>query len=348
MSEGLPRQDLSSPSKKPQLNPTARRILAEIRQRQAATPPPEPKPNLTSLPPDQRLAQTAGPAEAAIFQEPEQGAPRELGLKFSGRSIPSINHPQRNEDHMAHSATGGFAMVLDGVGGLHNGDKASLVARDYIARSLRKIPQDIDPETAKRQVADALMEASAGVATKAPGGQTTATVVKLIESGGAKRAIIGHVGDSRAYILRGERLIQTTEDDSILSTAGLTLPEQKALGAKLDAVETQLDLDRLSPQERAYFYRRNIIFRALGEEEPPQPHIYHVALLEGDKIVLTSDGVHDNLSQREIDQIIRSNSPDIAAALAQQALARSQQGVGHIRAKPDDISALVVEVGKTN
>lgn len=273
----------------------------------------------------------------------EQGVPKEVGLKFSGRSVPSIDHPQRNEDQIAHSATDGFAMVLDGMGGLQNGDKASLAARDQLARKLKEIPQDADPEAAKRSVSNALMEASTVVATKVPEGGTTATVVKFIESGGVKRAIIGHVGDSRAYALREGRLIQVTEDDNIIPTTGSTLPEKKAIGQKLDAVETQEDLVKLSPQERTYFDRRNQISAALGDQRL-QPHIYHLILREGDKIILTSDGVHDNLSQKELEQIVKSNEPDLASVLIEQAVQRSKERGVHVRAKPDDISAVVVEV----
>lgn len=283
-------------------------------------------------------------AGTEIPQGSEQGAPKELGLKFSGRSVPSIEHTQRNEDKIAHSAPGGFAMVLDGVGGLQKGDIASQVARDQIARKLREIPQNADPETTKRKMTDILMEASTVVATNVPEGQTTATVIKFIESGGVKRAIVGHVGDSRAYILREGRLIQITEDDSILSTTRLTLPEKKALGQKLDAVEKQQDLAKLTPQERSYFDNRNFISKALGEKEPPQPHIYHVALKDGDRILLTSDGIHDNLSQREIEQIIKNNAANLPEVLTTQALQRSTEKGRHVRAKTDDISALVVEV----
>lgn len=296
-------------------------------------------------------------AVAEIPQGPEQSTPKDLGLKFSGKSVPSTEHPQRNEDRIAHSAPFGFAMVLDGVGGLQNGDKASSTARDQIARRLREIPQNADPETAKRKMADALMEASTVVATKVLEGQTTATVVKFIEGGGVKRAIVGHVGDSRAYISREGRLIQITEDDNILSATGLTLPEKKALGQKLDAVETQQGYAGLTPQERTYFDRRNEISGALGEKQPLKPHIYHVALQGDDKVILTSDGVHDNLSQKEIEMIIASqrageevdkvNPPDLASMLTEQALRRSKQKGSHIRAKPDDISAVVIDVGKS-
>jgi PPM family protein phosphatase len=280
-------------------------------------------------------------------QGPELGTTKEIGLKFSGKSIPSIGHPERNEDSLAFSPSGGFAMVLDGVGGLQNGDKASLTARDQIARKLKEIPQNADPETAKRSVSNALKEASTVVAAKVPEGQTTATVVKFTESGGVKRAIVGHVGDSRAYILREGKLIQITEDDSILSATGLSLPEKKTLGQKLDDIETQQDLAKLTPQERSYFDNRNLIDSALGDPQTPNPHIYHVALQEGDRILLTSDGIHDNLSRREIDQIIRSNVANLPSVLTEKAVQRSREKGIHVRAKPDDISALVVEVGET-
>lgn len=225
-------------------------------------------------------------------------------LKFSGKSEASIKHPERNEDAIGYNAQHGIAMVLDGVGGLHGGGRASRVARDIIATRLKPIPISADPDTAKREIGSALVEASTRVLAEVPGAGATAVVAKFLEVMGERRVIIGSVGDSRAYILRGGVLRQITEDDS--TTAGLPLEERKALDQKLAFVETQQDLAALNQRERGYWHTRNVILEMLGDKYGvSKPHVYQIALQKGDKIILTTDGIHDNLTHREIEYIAK-------------------------------------------
>lgn len=278
----------------------------------------------------------AGPSPA------EQQASSELKIQSHGRSLPSIDHPAHNEDAIAHNKQEGFAALFDGMGGQQNGELASRVARTSLADSLKQITTS-DLETAKRQMNDALIEASKKVGQEAKGGGTTAVVVKFID--GNKKAIIGSVGDSRAYIQRGDRLIQLTEDDNAISMRqDLDLAGRKAIGQKLDLVATQADLDVLPEQERNEYKRRNQIAQAL-DGSTVKPHVYPVQLQEGDRLILTSDGIHDNLTQTEIDQLVKTTPPDrMADALAEAAQTRSRDK-SHIRSKSDDTSALVITVG---
>lgn len=262
-------------------------------------------------------------------------------LKYTGKSEASIRHPERNEDSIAHSEQDGMAMVLDGVGGLHGGDKASKAARNVIAARLKSIPLNADSDIAKIGVRDALVEASASVLAEVPGAGSTAVVAKFLVIRGERRVIIGSVGDSRAYILRGGALRQITEDDS--SIIGLPLEEKRALDQKLALIETQQDLSALNQRERGYWDTRNVISQMLGDKyASPLPHIYQVVLQSGDKIILTSDGVHDNLSHREMERIARGQQEDIAEELVKHAKVISADDK-HVRHKPDDISAVVVE-----
>lgn len=273
---------------------------------------------------------------------PEIKAPIESklpGLKSAGKTEASSQHPEKNEDCISRSEEYGFATVLDGLGGHHSGDLASRAARTVLSERLRSIPANADLDTAKKGVSDALVEASAKVLAELPGAGTTAVVAKFLEIRGQREVIIGSVGDSRAYILRGGKLTQITEDDSMIKPG---LPRAKALNQKLDAVETQQDLDALNEDERIFWGIRHRVMQSLGnEQEPPIPHIYHERLQTGDKVILTSDGVHDNLSHREIEQIA-SGQQDVAGELVKRAKARSADG-RHVRSKPDDISAVVVE-----
>ncbi|MEK7616621.1 MAG: protein phosphatase 2C domain-containing protein [Patescibacteria group bacterium] len=296
---------------------------------------------------------TAESIQAALAKRsPDQvlemiaGQENPLSLKSFGSSEASIKHPDRDEDAIAIDMRSGIAMVFDGVGGATDGDKASRAARNLTAERLNNIPLNTDPEIAKNSVRNALQEASQKVHTEVPGGGSTATVVKFIESGGQRRAIIGQVGDSRAYILRGDSLRQITSDQGLVSLAKLDKPdeivEQKRIGLKLDQVATPQDLANLTAQERYFWDNRNLIDKMVGDETI-EPQIYQVALQDGDRIILTSDGVHDNLTQAEIDRIVKSNPPDLAKALTEKAKARSQDA-SHVRHKPDDISAVVVDV----
>lgn len=262
-------------------------------------------------------------------------------LRYTGKSEASISHPERNEDAIGYNAQHGIAMVLDGVGGLHGGDRASRAARDVIAARLKPIPISTDPDTAKGEIGNALIEASTRVLAEVPGAGATAVVAKFLEVMGERRVIIGSVGDSRAYILRGGVLRQITEDDS--TTAGLPLEERRVLDQKLALVETQQDIATLNQRERGYWHTRNVILQMLGDKNgTPKPHVYQVALQSGDKVILTSDGVHDNLSHREMEQIAKEQ-PEAAEELVRHAKARSADN-RHTRHKPDDISAVVVDV----
>lgn len=270
-----------------------------------------------------------------------------LGLKMAGKSEPSLKHPEVNEDSIAHSAEKGIAMLFDGVGGMSAGDKASRTARNFLATSLTTI-KDTDPAIVKRKIESAMISCSTKVTREVPAGATTAVVAKFIDSGGTKRVIIGSVGDSRAYIFRDNKLQQITEDDNVLGEVSLV--EKRAIGKLLDQVASPQDLARLSDQERGLFNRRNLITQALGGgEEIPQPHSYHIVLKPGDVILLTSDGVHDNLTSNEIARSVAINSgfgkeTALVNDLVGQAKKRSTLEGKHVRGKMDDISAVAVKV----
>lgn len=275
---------------------------------------------------------------------PEIKAPKEANLpnlKYTLKSEASISHTERNEDSIRMIRAEGIAMVLDGVSGSHSGDLASRDAGTILVERLKSIPVNADRGIAEKEVSDALIEASAKVLAELPGAGTTAVVAKILESKGERIAIIGSVGDSRAYKLTREgKLIQLTADDSLILADSLT--ERKAIEQKLANVETQQDLDALNDEERDSWESRNLITQSLGQKGgAPKPHISAVLLQGGEKIILTSDGVHDNLSHREIEQIA-SGQQDAAGELVKRAKARSLDG-RHVRSKPDDISAVVVE-----
>ena len=259
----------------------------------------------------------------------EQLSREELVLKFSTKSVANPRHPERNEDAVGFDEGAQWAAVLDGVGGSFAGYEASRkaleVIRDRLSRA--KSPRNIDQM--KGELEKTFKEASKIVAKETPGGQTTVVLAWIVGFGDSKIAVIGSVGDCRAYLLRDGKLEKTTQDDSIIPSE---------IGEKLDNVVNDNDL---SDQEMGFFYQRNIITQDLGMKGVPVVHLYQKELRKGDKIILTSDGVHDNLTFDEIGGSV-SEQDDVAGELVDRAYARSLES--HFRAKKDDISAVVVEV----
>src|SRR3989338_2687958 len=136
--------------------------------------------------------------------------PRERGLKFSGRTLASPEHPNKNDDAIAVSEQGGFVIVCDGMGGIPDGDKASRAARNFLGQRLAEIRPDVHPNAVGEKMQKALVGASRAVASEAPRGATTATAVKFLERGSQRKIVIGHVGDSNS---KGERIVMVRAGD---------------------------------------------------------------------------------------------------------------------------------------
>ena len=141
--------------------------------------------------------------------------------------------------------------------------------------------------------------------------------------------LIASVGDSRAYILREGNLRLITEDDSVIP------PIDRERFDETDGSDIDLKYDY------AIFSMRNRLTQAIGSSDELNVHIYSEVLKKGDRIILTSHGVHDNLRTSEIRQIAGSQG-DVAEELVAKAVARSKDNL--LRSKPDDISAIVMEV----
>jgi protein phosphatase len=94
------------------------------------------------------------------------------------------------------------------------------------------------------------------------------------------RAAVAHVGDSRAYVLRGDRMVQLTDDHSVL--------------ARLQAMDHPL----LSDPE--IFVPRSMLYRSLGQEDDNGPDTLDFTLAPGDRFLLCSDGLWDDLDPQVI------------------------------------------------
>ena len=258
----------------------------------------------------------------------EQLPTKELVLTFSLKSQASFKHPERNEDAVGFDASAGWVAVFDGVGGVAGGEEASKRGLEILGNRLAAIPVD----TANDDIWDGVREAfeQANREIRRVGGETTAVAVK-IAGDKEKFAYIGIIGDSRLYLFRDGRLERITEDYSLAD---------RETSKKLDTVKREEDL---AGEELIQFRRRNIITGDLkGSSSFYGVDEYKRKLVPGDVLVLTSDGVHDNLTTDEIEKIISEGGS--VRTIVDRAKVRSQEG--HFRSKTDDISAVVIEVGE--
>jgi protein phosphatase len=121
---------------------------------------------------------------------------------------------------------------------------------------------------------------------------TTMVAISFPRSGDA--VLVGHVGDSRAYLLRGGSLRQLTEDHSLLN----------------DYRKTRA----LTPEEIEAFPHKNVIVRALGMRDSVDVDVMREELRDGDVFLLCSDGLSGMVPDARIAEIIRGYPKDLKAA----------------------------------
>lgn len=208
-----------------------------------------------------------------------------------------------NEDSYLIDEDLGLFIVADGMGGHRGGEQASRmsveVVREVVAANITAISNQGreagDPDKnspAVNALREALQEANAKVFSASSnnpdlqGMGTTITSVLILDD----QAFIGHVGDSRAYLLRQEQLYQVTMDHSLVA-------EQVRLGLMTEA------------QSRVSQYR-NIITRSVGVDADVEVDLYYVHLEPGDLLLLCSDGLNGMVTDEQIGDVLRGHFAD--------------------------------------
>ncbi|MEX2109774.1 MAG: Stp1/IreP family PP2C-type Ser/Thr phosphatase [Gemmatimonadaceae bacterium] len=200
-----------------------------------------------------------------------------------------------------------FMVVADGVGGAASGALASQMATDTILSELHrwwhKVPKR-DRETIEKTLRRTIEIANKSIYAKAHEspehhGMGTTTTLALVLDG---EAYIAQVGDSRAYLVRGNESRQLTKDQSF--------------------VQRLIDAGRMTKKEAEQSEHRNIILQALGPEEKVVTDLYRLELKSGDYLVLCSDGLSNQVSADEIGRITRgSGQPsEICETLIEEAM----------------------------
>ena len=182
---------------------------------------------------------------------------------------------RRNED--AYVCEPPLFAIADGMGGAQAGEVASGLAAAVLAEAT-------GDERGEERVASLIQEANRRVFQRsnedaATSGMGTTMTVALLDNGGGTIAF-GHVGDSRAYRVRGGELEQLTDDHSLVG----------------ELVRS----GRLSPEEAESHPQRSVITRALGTEPDVDVDTFTVEAEHGDIYLLCSDGLTDMTSTRDI------------------------------------------------
>jgi len=219
----------------------------------------------------------------------------------------------RNED--AFVCEPPLFAVADGMGGAQAGEVASGLA----AAALREGGVDGGGE---RRVAQLIQEANRRVHDRATTdaaatGMGTTITAALVESDG--RVAFGHVGDSRAYLLRDGRLDQLTDDHSLVAEL--------------------VRRGELSPAEAEVHPQRSVITRALGTDPDVDVDTFSVEALPGDVFLICSDGLSSYVDGGEIEQIMSHNRGNLETG-ARSLIDAANRGGGE-----DNITAVLFAVG---
>lgn len=286
-------------------------------------------------------------------------------LLFSRRSVASEHHIQRNEDLILIDRQRGLAAVFDGVGGCPGGDVAARIAARVIRRGWRRFLRELQPaqpnallqcvdhaECARDALYSLLEEAHDQICAEGPlhpevaGAQPESTVAVAVftHAPGDTGYCMTYawVGDSRVYRCRDVDSFELlTQDDGILSALVRMREISEDDAIRIDQATYPA---MLSEAERGYFALRNGLSQALGDPRPPEIHIQQVEIAAGDRVLLCTDGIHDNVTWREIATVLANARRTTGATLlVETALRQSRRDKATwMRAKPDDMTAVVV------
>lgn len=214
-----------------------------------------------------------------------------------------------NEDSYASLAQAQVWAVADGMGGHENGRFASqAIAEAVQAAAFPEVFEAAcDALGAAIHAANQRIFAAAQDAGKLMGSTVVALVVR-----GSEFAVLW-AGDSRAYLLRGDQLIQLTRDHS--------------------QVQDMLDRGLLSAEQAADHPMRHVLSRAVGVQPALEIDAIRDHIQTGDLFLLCSDGLHGVLSDEEIAAILRRDEAGSARALVAACLERGA---------PDNVTVVLV------
>jgi protein phosphatase len=208
-----------------------------------------------------------------------------------------------NEDSVATDDAVSLAVLADGMGGYNAGEVASHMATSFIATELGRWLREASAQASDaevRRAMDICVENAnraifeAASANPQYAGMGTTLVVAVFREG---RLLLGHVGDSRCYRLRGGKLQQITRDHSLL--------------------QEQIDAGLITPEQAAFSANKNLVTRAVGVEDNVLLETHQHEVQGGDLYLLCSDGLSDMVDDTGLEHLLQAHDglPECARAL---------------------------------
>lgn len=219
-------------------------------------------------------------------------------------------------------------VVADGMGGAKCGGRAAEMAvtalREYFRSATVSVIDDTglhsNATAPQEQVAEAIRIANDRIFHESeanPECHGMGCTLSAIFIDGTD-AIIGHVGDSRVYLYRDAELVQLTRDDSVV--------------AKLIAD------GKIAPSDAASHPMRNLLMESVGVEESVNIQLMELPLRAGDRLLLSSDGLHGVIGDIALSTILAATE---SASITAQHLIQAARDHG----APDNVSCILVCCG---
>ncbi len=219
---------------------------------------------------------------------------------------------RRNEDNYVVAPP--LFAVADGMGGAQAGEVASQLAASALEVG------DSDGLEGTKRIDSLIQEANRRIFDRAStdptaSGMGTTMTVALVEG---MTVAIGHVGDSRAYLVRGEQMEQLTDDHSL--------------------VNELLKTGKLSEEEAQVHPQRSVITRAVGTDPDVDVDGFTIEAEEGDVFLICSDGLSDMVEDEEILELVHANRDDLDKAV-KALVSAANRGGGE-----DNITAVAFQI----
>lgn len=233
-----------------------------------------------------------------------------------------------NEDAIHCDAERGLVILADGMGGRNAGEIASSMATTLLATELGRLIDRAPDATFTRAGTDATVRTvtdevrrsnnaiyqAAQSQPQYAGMGTTLVMAVFFDN----MMLVAHVGDSRLYRLRGERLEQMTRDHSLL--------------------QDQIDSGLLRPEEARLSTNRNLVTRAVGIDATVEPEVHCHDVLANDIYLLCSDGLNDMLDDDLIERTLRHPSDSL------DAMAKQLIGLANDHGGRDNVSVIMIRI----
>ena len=230
---------------------------------------------------------------------------------------------QNNEDSVAFTPATGVAVLADGMGGYSAGEVASGMCTAFLNSELSRWVLQAGKKTSlndvKRAISICAGNANLSVFNAANAdpnyhGMGTTLVVGVLQN---EHFVIGHIGDSRAYLLRGDTLKLITKDHSML--------------------QEQIDAGLITPEQAPFAANKNLVTRAVGVAAFVDTEIHEHAIAAGDIYLFCSDGLSDMISASSMAQVLRNHN------ISLQSRAQTLIDAANAAGGRDNISVLLIQ-----